>query len=49
MKDINQYGVVELKKCELSETNGGFLGWLIAGFIVGLIAGNEIFPKKSPN
>lgn len=43
MKDVNQYGVAELKKSELSETNGGFLGWLIAGFIVGLIVGDEIF------
>ena len=45
MKDIYQYGVVELKKSELSETNGGFLGWLLAGFIVSLIAGNKIFPR----
>ncbi len=45
MKDINQYEVVELEKKELSETNGGIFGWLIVGFIVGLIAGNEIFPK----
>lgn len=46
MKNIEKFGVVELKKQELSETNGGILGWLIAGFIVGLIVGGEIFPKK---
>ncbi|MEQ5791684.1 class IIb bacteriocin, lactobin A/cerein 7B family [Muricauda sp. NFXS6] len=46
MKSNNEYGVVELKKDELSDINGGVIGWLLAGFIVGLIAGNEIFPKK---
>ncbi|GLU45102.1 class IIb bacteriocin, lactobin A/cerein 7B family [Allomuricauda sp. NBRC 101325] len=43
MKDVNQFGVVELTNNELSETNGGFLAWLVVGFIVGLIVGDEIF------
>lgn len=46
MKNIDHYGVIVLDKKELSETNGGLFGWVIIGFIIGLIAGNELFPKK---
>jgi hypothetical protein len=38
MKNLNQFGVVEINRSEASEINGGNF-WTVLGTIVGYIAG----------
>ena len=43
MENLKDLNLVEIKKAELQEIDGGFLDWLILGIYVGLIIGREIF------
>ena len=43
MENLEEFNLVEMKKTELQEIEGGFLGFAIFGIVLGYMIGDIIF------